>query len=528
MRQQTWKAGLVMATVIAVAGSAVFAAAAAPAPAKERAPAAAAAPAKEAAKPAAPAAPAHKELLWPDFWQTFHDPTPWLHMGLDERLRIEAGENWQTLSDGVRDPADPRWMYERYRTRWWTKWQLDENISFNTRLVWEFRTWQDPEKKTQFANTLIPSESVTHFNPDEALFDWFNVNIRNLGGLPLTATVGRQDIMFGVGWLVLDASPLDGSRTIGLFDAARFTYDWSDAATKVDVIYANNAPESDRWLKPINDQDRGLMESKEQAGILYLTNTSWKPIQLEGFFIYKQDRPLDHILGNFPYIWSEKGDLYTFGAAIAGTRGDHWKYRAEGAVQTGSKAGDVPSTRDTRNVSDLGPTHDVLAFGTLDTLEYQFKDPHDNASHVTYEYASGDDPGTARSERFDLLWGRWPRWSELLIYTWANETRIADVTNLHRFNLGHRIQINKQWQLTGDYHLLFADQNSRAMIPNRIDLSPTDKLRGHLLTSWLRYKFSDQMYGHFLAEYFINPGEYYAAPCDNNAYFLRVNFEYIF
>ena len=516
MRQQTWKAGLVMATVLALAGSAVFAAAAAPAPAKE------------AAKPAAPAAPAHKELLWPDFWQTFHDPTPWLHMGLDERLRIEAGENWQTLSDGVRDAADPRWMYERYRTRWSTKWTLDENISFNTRLVWEFRTWQQPEKKTQYANTLIPSDSVTAFNADEALFDWFNVNIRNLGGLPLTATIGRQDIMFGVGWLVLDASPLDGSRTIGLFDAARFTYDWADASTKVDVIYANNAPESDRWLKPINDQDRGLMESKEQAGILYLTNTSWKPIQLEGFFIYKQDRPLDHILGNFPYIWSERGDLYTFGAAIAGTQGDHWKYRAEGAVQTGDKAGDRFRAGDPRALADLGPTHDVLAFGTLDTLEYQFKDPHDNATHVTYEYASGDDPGTDKSERFDLLWGRWPRWSELLIYTWANETRVADVTNLHRFNLGHRIQINKQWQLTGDYHLLYADQNSGAMIPSRINLSTSDKLRGHLLTSWLRYKFSDQMYGHFLAEYFVNPGDYYAAPSDNDAYFLRVNFEYIF
>ena len=54
---------------------------------------------------------------------------------------------------------------------------------------------------------------MTSFNPDEALFDWFNVNMRNLGGLPLTATIGRQDMIFGVGWLVLDASPLDGSRT---------------------------------------------------------------------------------------------------------------------------------------------------------------------------------------------------------------------------------------------------------------------------------------------------------------------------
>ena len=106
-------------------------------------------------------------------------------------------------------------MYERYRTRWWTKWTLDEDISFNTRLVWEFRTWQDPKTKTQYANPRTEQAHVTSFNADEALFDWFNVNIRNIGGMPLTATVGRQDIIFGVGWLVLDASPLDGSRTIG-------------------------------------------------------------------------------------------------------------------------------------------------------------------------------------------------------------------------------------------------------------------------------------------------------------------------
>ncbi len=43
-----------------------------------------------------------------------------------------------------------------------------------------------------------------------------------MGGMPLTATVGRQDIIEGVGWLVMDGTPLDGSRTV-YFDAARFT-----------------------------------------------------------------------------------------------------------------------------------------------------------------------------------------------------------------------------------------------------------------------------------------------------------------
>jgi len=36
------------------------------------------------------------------------------------------------------------------------------------------------------------------------------------------------------------------------------------------------------------------------------------------------------------------------------------------------------------------------------------------------------------------------------------------------------------------------------------------------------------MYGHILGEYFINGNSYYVAPSDDNAYFVRFNFEYIF
>ena len=100
---------------------------------------------------------------------------------------------------------------------------------------------------------------------DEALFDWFNVNIRNVGGLPLTATIGRQDMIFGVGWLVLDASPLDGSRTVGMFDAARFTYDWAETSTKVDLVYVDRMAASDKFLEPINDKNRALTEQDENA-----------------------------------------------------------------------------------------------------------------------------------------------------------------------------------------------------------------------------------------------------------------------
>jgi hypothetical protein len=504
MKHRVWKAGLWGVALTIIAASGVYAAAGAAAPTKEAtAPATAPATATPAPTAATPAASDHTELFWPDAWKAFHNPTPWLSMGLDFRFRVEYGENWQTLNENFDDNERE---YERYRTRWWTKWILGDDVSFNTRLAWEFRTWDEGRDPITGVN----------FNEDEALFDWFNVNIRNIGGAPLTATVGRQDIIMGVGWLVMDGTPLDGSRTL-YFDAARFTYDWESTSNKIDLVYISQSAESDRWLKPISDENRGVTEEDHNGAILYVTNTSFKPIQLEGFFMYKNDNPIDQPVTNMPNAWSRKAEIYTFGGAISGMQGEHWKYRAEGAIQTGEKA---------KITTDLstGDMQDLEGYGALATLEYLFKDAHDNATHVTYEYASGDDPDSSDNEQFDLLWGEWPRWSELLIYTSAFETTVAELTNLHRVNIGHRFNLNKQWTLTADYHALWADEPGRS---SRYDISDDHKFRGDLFTAWAKFKFTSQLYGHMLGEYFI-PGNYFEDSTNDAAFFLRFNVEYIF
>jgi len=443
-------------------------------------------------------------------------------MGLDHRFRIEDGQNWDTLND---DSATDDWWYERYRTRWSTKWTLGEDVTFNMRLVWEFRTYDEPHAQP-IAATSTFEKYDRNMVWDEAIFDWFNFNIRNIAGLPLTATLGRQDLGFGVGWLVLDATPLDGSRTVGGFDAARFTYDWTENNTKIDLVYVSRTAESDSFLEPIGDRERALTEQDENGVILYLTNTSFKSAQLEGFLIYRNDNPIDHqtTLTNIPPFWGTKAETYTFGAAISGTAREHWKYRAEGAFQTGNT-----HPRSHSAPFEVGDEQDISAFGALANLEYLFKDAHENALHVGYEYASGDDPDSSDYEQFDLLWGEWPRWSELLIYTYSMETEMSNNTNLHRFNIGHRINLNQQWTLSTDYHALWADETGQPWKtgPDGINVDDNDKFRGSLITCWLRYKFSPQLYGHFLGEYFM-PGSYFAEPSEDDAMFFRFNVEYIF
>jgi hypothetical protein len=496
----------------------------------------------------APAADANAPKgAWDQMMDAFHNPAPWLQEGADFRFRVETGENWYTLNEdnrkvhGQYNKSDHLWNYERYRTRWWTKSALSDDITLNTRLVWETRTWNEPSDKVQRADISSLSQrnySVTEWNPDEAMFDWMNVNVRNIGGMPLAATVGRQDIMFGVGWLVMDGTPLDGSRTVGAFDAARFTYGDKTTDNVVDLIYIDDAAKSDRWLKPINDQGRALSMQDERAAILYLTNKSLlTPNNLEAYFIYKNANPIDQDTtdarkGESPVTniaaassapayqnWSTKAEIYTFGAALdrAAKPDEHWKYRVEGAVQTGNRD------------DSTGDNHDVLALGTLDTLEYLFRDPMENAVHITYEYDSGDKPGTGKNEQFDLLWGKWPRWSDLMIFTFANETDLGNATNLHRINLGHKIQLTKDCSLSTDYHALFADHTGtpwRTTEPT-IHISGDSKYRGSLLTSTIRYRFCKQLTGYLQGEYFI-PGNYYQDPSNDNAYFIRLNFEYTF
>ncbi len=442
---------------------------------------------------------------WTEFWNTFRNPSPWLQMGLDFRFRTIYAENITTLRQDTPDHGNYH-NFERYRTRWSTKWRLNEDVDFNTRLAWEFRTWHHGGDR----NTIA----------DEALFDNFYVDARNLLGLPLSARIGRQDMLmaFGVGWLIMDGTPLDGSRTFFL-DAARFTFDWSEQDTKLDLIYVDNAPESKRWLKPINDQDRALMPSEERGFILYLTNNSLENTQLEGFFMYKNDNPIDSAVGNMPPHWTRKAEIFTFGGAVAGTPAERWKYRVEGAIQTGEKS-DITSDW------SAGEMQDLEAYGALANLEYSFKDTWDNKVHIGGEYASGDDPDTRRNEQFDLLWAKWPRWSELYIYTYAPETMVAESTNLIRLNVGHKFKPHKNWRFATDYHALWADENGDPWNPN-FELSDSNKFRGHLFTCWAHYTFGPQLRGHLLGEYLI-PGNYYAKVNRDDAFWLRFNLEYTF
>jgi hypothetical protein len=450
------------------------------------------------------------------FRNWFHNPADWLEMGADLQLHWTYGWNIETLNDHAANRGSG-WNWIQNRMRWWTKTKISDDIDFNLRLTWEFLSWDDPAHKRK------------EIDFDEIIFDQFNLTVRNLFDMPLTMVAGRQDIILGNGWLVAEGTPLDCGRTI-YFDALRFTYKIPDRDTTVDLVYIENRAAADAYLKPINDRHKQVTEQDERGVILYVTDKSRPNLQLEGYFIYKNDNPINFrptgahpspFDGPWPAAWSKKAEIYTIGGAISGpiASSEHWKYRVEGAVQTGKK----------QTVGGDSPEHTLQAFGTVDRLEYHFNDAKKNELHGTFEYLSGDNPGTGKNEAFDPLWGEWPQWSKLIMYAYSFDTMVGEPTNFYRLGFGHSIQLTEKMQMSTDYHLLWAGENTNKNnpIPGIIGFSDSGKFRGQLATWQLKYTLTKNLKGSLALEYFI-PGNYYDSQSRDNAYFAELNLEYTF
>jgi hypothetical protein len=424
-----------------------------------------------------------------DFIQQVKHPVSWFSWGADARIREETFFNAISLNHN--DPK-AQYSFQRYRERLWTTITPVENVDINARLMFEPRRYELPNILEGWAT-------------DEAMFDILNVTYKKAFGLPLTIVAGRQEIVLGDGWLVLEGTPEDGSRTI-CFDAVRTTWDLKPIATTVDAIYINQHARSDQYIENICDKQQFIRTDDEQGAILYARNQSLPNTKLDGYFMYKRDRIPDTDGWPGPRvspIISDNADLYTFGTRAEYQFDDHWNWHGEIAEQLGDK--------NDRAVSALGAT-------TL--LTYSFKDKYQNKLHAGYEFLSGDNStdGTGRDHQFNLLWGRYPQWSELYIYTYARETRIADVTNLHRFNvLGWSIKPCKNIEIQADYHLLWADENPKG---NTANFSDNGHFRGQLLTTKLLYNFTSHISGHLWGEMFM-PGNYYSDQTNEMAFFAR-------
>lgn len=398
--------------------------------------------------------------------------------------------------------------FERLRLRLWGSYKPNEQFGFNTRLIWEGRHYIQPNKER------YPLPGFEDWYSGGILFDQLNIDLKPVATLPLTFKIGRQDLIFGNGWLILDGTPIDGSRTI-YFDAARATYQLEALDTTVDLIYIDQSADTGRFPQPLNGEVEDQTEQFETGAILYLRNKSLLQDGLvDGYFIYKHNREnltdyvpgLDSVRKNngapFPSP-SDTGDIYGVGARVDTKLTEQWTLRAETIYEWG-----------TRNDANLS------AFGFNSRIGYALGGQLEQKVHFDYEYLSGNDPDSGTNQAFDPLWARWPQWSELMVYQWPLESRVAEATNLQRLSLGWSAKPHQTTTVTANYHALWANENSTRTAAQLVNISDNGKFRGHLFTSRINTKLNKHLSGHLVAEYLL-PGDYYAKNRRDNSYFVR-------
>lgn len=452
--------------------------------------------------------------------QTIKDiknPASWLSWGADFRVRDEYYDTTVSLSEPA---ARSEQNVIRFRARLWTAVTPVTNVTFNARLAAEPREWTRPA-------FTAPYKAQQGMEWRYGIVDNLNVKWNNIADQPLSLTAGRQDMMFGDfwnWWLVADGTPGDGSWTYFL-DAMRVAYDAKSLKTKFDLVYLYQNARPDEWIGTLNAHPAGwnsvdagggleeyyLTEQDEQGVIAYLSNKSIKNTTLDGYFIYKGDS--DANLKNARNLtMGDDASIYTLGARVAGTPGEHWHYSLEGAYQFGEKSDTFWKTG-----KSVREERDLAAYGGNAEVSYLLRDPVNNQAHLVFEYLSGDDPDTAEDEMFDILWGRWPRYSELYLYSFAAETngRIGQHNNLIRAGGGWTLLPVKKLSVGVYYNALFAPESTPTRAAGveagtpRSALSGDGYFRGHYAQCALQYTFSRHVKGHLWAEA-VWEGDYYA------------------
>lgn len=389
------------------------------------------------------------------------EPGKWpakFQVNFSERFRLESWDNAVNLDKNANDAT----VYTRNRTSLSLRWIPNGNLEFSLKLTNEFRNYLTPK--------------TIKFKVHEIFIDQLVVKWANVGRLPLTLTLGRQNITLGEGFVVMDGGPLDGSRS-GYFNAARVDYRFNQNHGLM-AFYCYQ-PETDNGLPVINNQHAPMVEQPEQGLGLYYTGT-FNKASVEVYAIRKDikrttKRPV-------------KSGINTLGARVTTPVVSRLSLTAEGAYQFGTW-GDF----------------DRSALGGYFHWDYTFAEKMPLLRTFTFGgiYLSGDDPSTPKMEGWDPLFSRWPKWSEGFIYTLIKENSVAYWSNLNSLYFSLLLDFTERMNLLLTWHHLGANERNVAAFPGG-----DGKTRGNLLIGRLDFKISRYFSGHFVWEHF-RPGNFY-------------------
>ena len=397
------------------------------------------------------------------------------------RIRQEYSANTTDFSNASADDNN----YLRVRSQLWGSWMPSAQWKLYAMLNNEHRHWYKSNKGLE----------NKPFEIHEFIFENLYVEAKGLGGTPFGFTIGRQNLFYGEGFICWDGGPLDGSRT-AYFNALLATAAFGKRRLDAHVI---SNPEQDEYLPVVNNQDQPLIEWEETGAGLYYTDESFSERKLETYYFYKNEYDAD---GAVP-----ESNIHTVGARFSGKGIERLTFAAEGAVQAGDRG----------SQSRFG--YGGYVWGKY-ALPVERTPLSLSAGGI---YLSGDDVASADYEGWDPVYSRWPKWSELYIYTLAKEKGPAYWQNLASPWFGINFSATQRITFEGRLYMMWAPEATGVACPafQEPPCPVTNEFayRGTLSIVKLNWTLNDYLAGYLLWEA-LQPGDYYLNGNDR-AHFLR-------
>ncbi|MBN1482104.1 hypothetical protein EH223_07590 [candidate division KSB1 bacterium] len=447
---------------------------------------------------------------------------PSFKWGFRERLRHTYMNN---NMDFNADRDDEQGFF-RVRTNLWGDVTFTQNLALRVMLTNEFRPYTIVRESDEAAG-----KEMTF---DEIVFDNLYLSYTTGGENPISVILGRQNLIYGEGFILLEGAPWDGSRTI-YHDALKISVKRDDITA--DFLAISN-PEYDDRLPKINfsekggkylglpknaDGDQMLNDGVEEALGFYLTSKPPQGTQIEGYLFYKTERPNPVIgyngnpaAGPVQPTERQLRTLYlnTIGGRITQPITERLNLTTEWAYQAGEQGDDK-----------------ISAYGGYANLSYTIVPKKKGVLTAGINVMSGDDPATEDVEGWNPLFSRWPKWSELYIYSHTAENiggarKVAYWTNTWAPNIKLVMDLFKKVNVTLWLHNLNSFYAQPDMQNPMMENAALGKSRGNEIQLWLKFQFFKGLTGHFLYDYFI-AGDFYPEP-RANASFIRFELMYAF
>lgn len=239
-------------------------------------------------------------------------------------------------------------------------------------------------------------DSALDNNSNKIFLDNAYINVKNLLNLPAEGTFGRQSLIYGSGFVILDGQSQFSSASI-YFDGIKLRWNITDQIM-LDGLYMK-----DQENTMFNNANGNSGDDQTLSGF-YLTNKKCAitGMQQELYALNRHDEAI-------------KKDIWMYGLRLSDKLANGIDYSLEGALQTG----------------DANANQNQDAWGTKLEAGYTFLNlDWEPRLYAQLALMSGDDSSTATdSEQWDVFYGGWPQWGDLLAWKYLNLPGAANSLN---------------------------------------------------------------------------------------------------